>query len=135
MSKKAENFSLLDQGSVFEGTLSFTGKAVIKGTVKGILKGEFITIGEEGIVEADTNADTLIIGGRFRGKAEVRGQLSILSKGNCEGEIRCGDLVIEPGGMMNARVTNFSPAETSPSAQLPAPEAKKKRVRESLTSG
>ncbi len=128
MSKKTENFSLLDQGSVFEGTLSFTGKAVIKGTVKGILKGEFITIGEDGNVEAETSADTLIIGGRFTGKADVKGQLSILSKGNCEGEIRCGDLVIEPGGIMNARVTNFSRTESSPSVQLPAQEAKKKKA-------
>lgn len=126
MSKKTENFSLLDQGAVFEGTLSFTGKAVIKGRVKGILKGEFITIGEEGSVEAETSADTMIIGGRFTGKADVKGQLSILSKGNCEGEIRCGDLVIEPGGIMNARVTNLSRTESNPSAQLPATGKKKK---------
>ncbi len=128
MSKKTEQFSLLDQGSVFEGTLSFAGKAVIKGTVKGILKGEFITIGEEGIVEAEISADTVIIGGRFAGKADVRGQLRILSKGNCEGEIRCGDLVIEPGGIMNARVTNFSQAEDAPSARISAPGSKEKKA-------
>ncbi|MEZ4525287.1 MAG: polymer-forming cytoskeletal protein [Desulfobacterales bacterium] len=134
MSKKAEHFSLLDQGAVFEGTLSFTGKAVIKGTVKGTLKGEFITIGEEGCVEADTSAETMIIGGRFRGKAEIRGRLSILSKGNCEGEILCGDLVIESGGIMNARVTNSSPAESSSSPPLPETKKKNRRWNQLLSS-
>jgi len=128
MSKKAENFSLLDQGAVFEGTLSLTGKAVIKGTVKGILRGEFISIGEEGSVEADTKAETMIIGGRFIGKAEISGQLRILSRGNCEGEIRCGDLVIESGGIINARVTNLSRTGSLPSDQLPAQETKKKKM-------
>ncbi len=127
MAKQKENFSILDMGMLFEGSLSFSGKAVINGTVKGILKGGTIVIGEQGRVEAETAALHLTVGGIFKGNAEVSGQLSVLSSGRCEGEVRCGDLVIEPGAVMNAKIIRRPPEETESPPSAEKTKAKKKK--------
>jgi cytoskeletal protein CcmA (bactofilin family) len=108
MLKKAETFSVLDVGLTMEGTLSCKGKMVIKGTVKGTLVGETVIIGQEGEVFADMKVGSLTVGGKFAGNIRAMEQLVILSTGNCEGKVMCKDLVIEPGGILNAEVTCFS---------------------------
>lgn len=109
MAKKDEVFSILDRGLVFEGTLNCKGKVLIKGTVKGTLEGEFITIGEEGAVYADTTAHSMTIGGKFEGKVEAADKLIVLSTGSCDGTVVCKDLVVESGGILNAQVTRLAP--------------------------
>lgn len=114
MAKKNENFSILDSGLTVEGSLSCTGKILIKGTVKGTLDGQFITVGEEGTVCADTKADHITVGGRFEGDLEVSDKLVVLATGRCEGDVKCKDLIVEQGGVLNAKVTRISVPEPSP---------------------
>lgn len=114
MAKKVENFSILDTGLTVEGSLSCTGKMLIKGTVKGTLEGQSITIGEEGAVYADTKAENITVGGRFEGALEVSDKLVVLATGSCEGEVKCKDLVVEQGGVLNAKVTRITPPAPAP---------------------
>ncbi len=114
MAKKAETFSILDKGVVFDGTLTGKGKLLIKGTVKGTLEGEHVTIGEEGTVQAETTVGHLTIGGKFEGTVEASGRVVILSTGSCEGKVICQDLVVEPGGILNAQVTRSVNPEAPP---------------------
>ncbi len=108
MAKKEENFSILDKGLTLEGNLSFTGKMIIKGSVKGTVEGETVVIGEEGSVYADMKASSVTIGGMFEGKVRALKEMVVLSTGNCNGEVVCKDLVVEPGGVLNAKVTSLS---------------------------
>ncbi len=105
MGKQTENFSILDKGLTLEGKLSFQGKMIIKGTVNGTVEGETVIIGEEGAVYADMKAGSLTIGGIFEGKARAMKEFIILSTGNCKGKVVCKDIVVEPGGILNAEVT------------------------------
>ncbi len=105
--KNKENFSILDEGLMVEGTISCKGKMVIKGTVKGTLMGESVVIGEKGAVYADMKAGSVTVGGVFEGKIRALEELIILSTGNCEGKVVCKDLVIEPGGVLNAEVSSL----------------------------
>ena len=105
MGKQTENFSILDKGLTLEGKLSFQGKMIIKGTVNGTVEGETVIIGEEGAVYADMKAGSLTIGGIFEGKARAMKEFVILSTGNCKGKVICKDIVVEPGGILNAEVT------------------------------
>lgn len=114
MAKKVENFSILDSGLTVVGSLSCTGKILIKGTVKGTLDGQFITVGEEGTVYADTKADHITVGGRFEGDLEVSDKLVVLETGRCEGDVKCKDLIVEQGGVLNANVTRISVPESAP---------------------
>jgi cytoskeletal protein CcmA (bactofilin family) len=127
LAKKEEVFSILDRGLVFEGTLSCKGKVLIKGTVKGTLEGEFITIGEEGAVYAETTAHSMTIGGKFEGKVEAAEKLIVLATGSCDGTVVCKDLVVESGGILNAQVTRLAPSPAVASPPHPGLFNRKKK--------
>ena len=105
MGIKSKNISIIDQGAVVDGTFSCKGRLVIKGTVKGTLLGDIVTIAKEGAVYADIKAASITIGGIFEGEIDGADELIILSTGNCSGKIICKDLAVEAGGILNAEVT------------------------------
>lgn len=111
MVKKVQIYSIIDGEAVFEGTLTCKGEMLVNGTIKGTLNGETITIGQTGMVYADTMAQTVTIGGKFQGRLDVSNRLIIRSTGSCEGEIKCRDLVVEPGGILNGKITRLPPSE------------------------
>lgn len=127
MVKNKENFSILDEGLMVEGTISCKGKMVIKGTVKGTLTGETVVIGEKGAVYADMKAGSVTVGGIFEGKIRALEELMILSTGNCEGKVICKDLVIEPGGVLNAEVSSLSVQQQQQQQGKPLPIIKEKK--------
>ena len=102
-----EEFSILDKSMNIEGNVSFKGKMLIKGTLKGTLSGENLVIGEQGAVYAETKVGNVTIGGIFEGEIRALSQVIILSTGKCQGKIICQDLVIEPGGILNGKVTRI----------------------------
>ena len=104
-------FSIIDKDMTVDGSLVGKGNLVVKGSVKGTLSGESVVISDEGRVTAETNVQTMTVGGRFEGRLEVSGQLVILATGYCSGEILCGDLVVEAGGRLDARVTCQGPLQ------------------------
>ncbi|BBO72436.1 hypothetical protein DSCA_63660 [Desulfosarcina alkanivorans] len=110
MKDKGNTFSIIDKGMTVDGSLEGKGNLVVKGMVKGTLVGESVVISEEGQVAADTRVETMTVGGSFDGRVETSGQLVILATGRCTGEILCGDLVVEAGGRLDARVTCTRPA-------------------------
>ncbi len=112
MAKPKETISILDAGAIMEGTLSFRGRLIIRGTFKGRLSGETIIIGEGGEVYADAKAGNVAIGGHFEGKVRAMRELIVLPSGACQGKVICSDLVVEPGGILNAEVTRLSTQET-----------------------
>jgi cytoskeletal protein CcmA (bactofilin family) len=105
-------FSIIDKGMTVDGSVVGKGNLVVKGAVKGTLSGESVVISEEGHVTAETKAQTMTIGGSFEGHLETSGQLVILATGSCSGEIVCGDLVVEAGGRLDARVTCKRPPQS-----------------------
>lgn len=111
MKDNGNKFSIIDKGMTVDGSLEGKGNLVVKGSVKGTLTGESVVISEEGHIAADTKADNLTVGGSFEGRLETSGQLVILATGKCTGEIICGDLVVEAGGRLDARVTCCGPAQ------------------------
>ena len=109
MSDKENKFSIIDKGMTVDGSVVGRGNLVVNGTLKGTLSGDSVVISEEGRVAAETKVRTLTIGGTFEGRAETTGQLVVLATGRCSGEIVCGDLVVEAGGRLEARVTSNGP--------------------------
>ena len=111
MKDKGNKFSIIDIGMTVDGSVVGNGNLVVNGTVKGTLSGESVVISEEGHIAADTQARTMTVGGRFEGRVETSGQLVILSTGKCSGEIICGDLVVEAGGRLDAKVSCQGPVK------------------------
>ena len=104
MKEDHKKFSIIDEGFTVDGTVTGKGRLVIKGTVKGAVTGDSVVIAEEGAVYADAQATEFTIGGTFEGQVEAQKTLVILSTGKCSGQVKCHDLVVEAGGILNATV-------------------------------
>jgi cytoskeletal protein CcmA (bactofilin family) len=105
MKKKQNEISIIENGLVFEGTLTAKGRLIIKGTVKGELSGETVVIAPEGSVFASAKVTSITIGGTYEGDLDVQQRLLILSTGNCSGKVTCKDFAVEAGGILNAEVS------------------------------
>jgi cytoskeletal protein CcmA (bactofilin family) len=99
-----KKFSIIDEGFTVDGTVTGKGRLVIKGTVKGAVSGDNVVIAEGGAVYADARANEITIGGIFDGQVEAQKVIVVLSTGKVTGQVKCNDLVVEAGGMLNASV-------------------------------
>lgn len=104
MKDDPKKFSIIDEGFTVEGTVTGKGRLIIKGTVKGAISGDNVVVAEEGRAYAEAKARIMTVGGTFEGEAEVEKELIILATGKCSGQVKCQDLVVEAGGVLNASV-------------------------------
>lgn len=104
--KDRKNLSIIDKELKIEGSISSTGKLIIKGKVTGTIDGDVVIIAEDGIVNSSaTKVASLTIGGNFQGEVHASKELIILSTGTCAGKVQCQDLIVENGGVLNADVS------------------------------
>ena len=108
MKKISEDFSIIDKELTIDGTVSTTGRLIVKGILKGTVIGKNVVIAEEGSVYANVKVASMTIGGTFEGEIRVLKELILLSTGKCTGKVFCKDLVIKTGGILNAQVTCLS---------------------------
>jgi cytoskeletal protein CcmA (bactofilin family) len=106
--KMSEDFSIIDKELTIDGTVSTTGRLIVKGILKGTVIGKNVVIAEEGSVYANAKVASMTIGGTFEGEIRALKKLILLSTGKCTGKVVCKDLVIETGGILNAQVTCLS---------------------------
>lgn len=105
MKDDLKKFSIIDEGFIIEGAVAGKGRLIVKGMVKGAISGDDIVISEGGAVYAEARAKVMTIGGLFEGQVDVEQALVILSTGKCSGQVKCKDLVVESGGILNAAVS------------------------------
>ncbi|MBW2574076.1 MAG: polymer-forming cytoskeletal protein [Deltaproteobacteria bacterium] len=115
---ESKDFSIIDRELTVDGTVSTSGRLIVKGVVKGTLVGENVVIAEEGAVYADAKVASITIGGTFEGEIRASKKLIILSTGSCKGKIVCKDFVVEGGGILNAQVTCIAATDADPEKYL-----------------
>ncbi len=104
--KSRKNLSIIDRELKIDGSISSTGKLIIKGKVTGTIDGDVVIIAEDGIVNSSaTKVSSLTIGGNFQGEVSASKELIILATGTCSGKVECQDLIVENGGILNADVS------------------------------
>lgn len=108
MKNRSKNLSIIDRELEVNGTITSKGSLVIRGCLRGILKGEDVVIAEEGSIHGDTEVVSLTIGGLFEGDVRASEALIILSTGSCSGTVNCKNLIVESGGLLNATVTSLT---------------------------
>ncbi|OQY53183.1 MAG: hypothetical protein B6230_01010 [Desulfobacteraceae bacterium 4572_89] len=117
--KKRQNLSIIDKELKIDGSISSTGKLIIKGQVTGTIEGDVVIIAEDGFVNSsDTKVSSITIGGNFQGEVSASKELIILATGTCSGKVECQDLIVENGGVLNAAVScitenNLAPGKES----------------------
>ena len=104
--KNNKNLSIIDKELKIEGSISSSGKLIIKGRVNGTIEGDEVIIAEDGHVDSSsTRVSSITIGGKFQGEVSASKELIILATGTCAGKVECKDLIVENGGILNAEVS------------------------------
>ena len=121
MTRKKTHLSIVDDGFSVEGTIEFTGELLIRGRVGGKVKGDIVTIAEEGAANADMKVRRLTVSGRFDGDVHAAEELVVLSTGRCDGRVQCGNIFVHEGGQLNADVRQIDRPEVFREKKLSSP--------------
>jgi len=97
--------AFIDQGSEFEGKLSFKDTVRIDGHFKGEISSQnTLIVGETGEVDANIESQTVVISGNVVGDVVARRQLVVHKTGRLQGNVETESLVIEEGAQVNGTV-------------------------------
>ena len=119
--KTSKNLSIIDKELKIEGSISSSGKLIIKGQVTGTIEGDVVIIAEDGQVNSSaTKVSSITIGGNFQGEVTASKELIILATGTCAGKVECKDLIVENGGILNAEVSCKTSSKLSPAKETNA---------------
>lgn len=119
--KNTKNLSIIDQELKIDGSISSSGKLIIRGQVTGTIDGDVVIIAKNGQVNSSaTTVSSITIGGNFTGELSASKELIILSTGNCAGKVECQDLIVENGGILNAEVSCKNASRMTKNSRDPA---------------
>jgi len=89
---------MLGKGTEFDGKLIFEGTVRIDGKFKGeVFTKGVLVIGESATVQAEVEADTIIINGEVHGNLVASNRIEIRSPGKLYGNIKTATLMVEEG--------------------------------------
>lgn len=108
--------AFIDQGSEFEGKLSFRDTVRIDGRFSGEISSEnTLMVGESGEIEADIHSKTVSISGRVAGNVVAGTKVVLHKTAHVTGNIQTPSLVIEEGATFNGEIkmSGGSPAKAA----------------------
>ncbi len=104
--------AFIDQGSEFEGKLSFKDTVRIDGHFKGEISSQnTLIVGEPGSVEASIRSKNVIVSGEVVGDIEAAERLVLYKSARVEGDITTPRLVIEEGALVQGRIGMIAESE------------------------
>ncbi|TBV80680.1 MAG: polymer-forming cytoskeletal protein [Desulfobulbaceae bacterium] len=111
--------SIFDQEMTLWGNVSFKGKLRLDGRVQGNIRGDYLIVGEKGVVIGDILVNTLLCSGRVKGNVSAK-KFQIFTGGVISGKVEATDLVVESGASLSGEIESRSKkllltAESSPS--------------------
>jgi cytoskeletal protein CcmA (bactofilin family) len=113
--------AFIDQGSEFEGKLSFKDTVRIDGRFRGEISSEnTLIVGESGEIEATITSNTIAISGSVVGDVVAKQKVVIHKTGCVSGNIQTPSLVIEEGAQLEGQIKMGGAKKTSSSAPLKA---------------
>jgi len=97
--------AFIDQGSEFEGKLSFKNTVRIDGSFKGEITSEnTLIVGEPGVVMATIRSRHVIVSGEVTGDIVAAERLVLHKTARVEGDIQTPKLVVEDGAELHGSI-------------------------------
>jgi cytoskeletal protein CcmA (bactofilin family) len=97
--------AFIDQGSEFEGKLSFKDTVRIDGCFRGeIASQNTLVVGETGEIMATVRSSCVIVSGTVTGNIFATDRLVLHKTARVEGDIEAGSIAIEEGAMLNGKI-------------------------------
>lgn len=95
--------SIIGQDMYILGNITFKGKMRLDGKVKGNIKGEHLTLGEDGSVEGDISAELFICSGHVDGNVKAS-NLHVVKGSTINGVVETSDIEVESGATLNGEI-------------------------------
>ena len=119
--------TVLSRGVALKGELSGREDILIDGGFEGSIRvtGAGVTIGANGRVTAEVEADEIVVEGRIDGSLRARQRLVIRRSAQVTGDIETPRLAIEDGAVLHGRVEMTQPGAARSSRAAEVPRAQK----------
>jgi cytoskeletal protein CcmA (bactofilin family) len=104
---KLHEATVISPSSKLEGRFQTDATLIIEGSVTGTIKCGSLEIMENGQVEANVEAETAMVAGKFAGEMVCKGKLIFFRRGKVKGDISYGTLSIESGGLLDGTVSKL----------------------------
>jgi cytoskeletal protein CcmA (bactofilin family) len=102
--------AFIDQGSEFEGKLSFKETVRIDGHFRGEISSEnTLIVGETGEIEASIRSKTVMISGAVVGNVTASRQLVLHKTARLQGNVETPSIMIEEGAVFNGEMKMSRP--------------------------
>jgi len=112
--------AFIDQGSSFEGKLSFKDTVRIDGHFSGEISSEnTLVVGESGEIEANIDSQAVIVSGSIAGDVTAGRKVVLHKTARVTGNICTPSIVIEEGALLNGQVSMKAEGKGAP-AKAPA---------------
>ena len=112
--------AFIDQGSEFEGKLSFRDTVRIDGRFRGEISSEnTLIVGESGEIDASIRSNTIAISGTVMGDVIAERKVVLHKTARVEGNVETASIAIEEGAILNGQV-KMVPAGGKKDASLKA---------------
>ncbi len=122
--KKVESeITLIGQGSLLKGEITFDRLTRIHGRIEGSVRGlkdSLIVIGEPGSIHGEIRGDEIIVDGFVHGDVHATTKLTISESGKLIGNAYTPKFEVKFGAHFEGRaITNDAPDTSEPSARRP----------------
>jgi len=109
--------AFIDQGSEFEGKLSFRDTVRIDGRFRGEITSEnTLIVGESGEIEATIRSNTVVISGHVTGDVCATTKVVLHKSAVVAGNVTTPSVVIEEGAVLNGQLSMSGATDKKPGA-------------------
>ncbi len=117
--------AFIDQGSEFEGKLSFRDTVRIDGRFSGEITSEnTLIVGESGEIEAEIRSKTIVVSGTVNGNLIAEAKVVLHKSAKINGDIQTPSIVVEEGAMITGKINMSGKSSQKSAASLKAVAAK-----------
>ena len=112
--------AFIDQGSEFEGKLSFKDTVRIDGSFRGEISSEnTLIVGEAGEIDAAIRSTVVVISGSVIGNIEASKQIVLHKTARVQGDLTTPSIVMEEGAVFNGRLAMKLPGQPAGLKAIP----------------
>ena len=97
--------TVFGEGLTVEGEVTSDEEVVVHGKVRGTLtSNDAVSVGADGVVEADVQASSLSVAGHVTGNVQVSDRVDIQAGGRLVGDVKSSRLTIADGASFKGNV-------------------------------
>lgn len=95
--------SIIGKEMQMVGDICFKGKLRLDGNAEGNIQGDYLILGDSGIIIGDIVVNTFVCAGRVQGNVNVK-TLQVIKSGTISGKVETTDLAVESGAALNGEI-------------------------------